>query len=72
MSKKFLMAIIGMVAVVGVALGWIILGVKDVGLWGLWFAALNALIGIYAGANVATKKVISQNYKPELDDKVTK
>lgn len=66
MSKKFLFTLIGVVALIGVGTVWMIRGVADAALWGLWFGGLNALIGVYAGANVMQKKVISENYHPEI------
>jgi len=34
-----------------------------------WFASFNATIAIFTTGNVMQKKIISQNYRPELDDK---
>ena len=67
MSKKFVFTILGMVAVLGVGVVWLVQGERDLGLWGLWFAALNGLVGVYAAANVVQKNVVSKNYRPELD-----
>jgi len=60
-----------MVTMIGIAVAWLIQGVKDIALWAPWFAAFNLLIGIYAKANVDQKKVLlnSPNYDPELAEK---
>jgi len=66
-SKKFVFTLLGMIALFIVGGFWLAEPVYDLGLWGLWFAALNALVGVYATANVVQKKDISKNYRPELD-----
>ncbi len=38
----------------------------DPTLWGTWFGSFNITIGIYAKFNVDQKKVIAENYIPEL------
>ena len=67
--KKMFFAIVGMLAVLTVGGFWLAQGVLDIGLWGLWFAALNGIIGLYAASNVVQKNVISKNYVPELGQK---
>lgn len=39
----------------------------DAATLGVWFGSFNLTIGIYTGANVYQKKVIGQNYRPELE-----
>jgi hypothetical protein len=68
MSKKFLFALMGFGALMLVGIFWLIRDVTDVGLWALWVSGLSATIGIYTGGNVVQKKVISENYRPELDE----
>ena len=50
--------IIGLVAVIGHFNG---------GFWGVWFASFNGTIAIFTTGNVLQKKIISENYRPELD-----
>jgi len=66
-SKKFVFSLLGVLAIFVVAGFWLVQKVFDMGLWGLWFAALNGIVGVYAAANVVQKKDRSQHYRPELD-----
>ena len=65
--KKFILAMIAITALIGLAVAWILKEVFDPALWGLWFAGLAGVLGLYGGANVVQKKIISENYRPELD-----
>ena len=69
MSKKLLFALVGLVAVLTVGAFWLVRDVRDAGMWGLWFGGLSAVIGIYTGGNVAQSRIVSTNYRPELDDR---
>ena len=68
MSKKLVFSAIGGAAILTVGMVWLVRGVLDTGLWGLWFAGVSAIVGIYTGGNVAQKQVISKHYRPELDE----
>ena len=69
MSRKLLFAIVGLVAVLAVGTVWLVRDVRDTGLWLAWFGGLAGVLGIYTGGNVAQSRVISENYKPELDSR---
>jgi hypothetical protein len=69
MSKKFLFALMGFIAIFLVGVFWLVRGISDVGLWALWFGGIAGVLAIYTGGNVVQKDVISKNYRAELDDK---
>jgi hypothetical protein len=56
MSRKFIITLIALVGVLAIGVVWVTQSMNDVGLWGLWFAALGTIVGIYGAANVAAKK----------------
>ena len=66
-SKKFVFTLLGILAIFVVSGFWLVQRVWDIGLWGLWFAALNGIVGVYSAANVVQKRDRSKNYHPELD-----
>ncbi len=41
----------------------------DAIIWGAWFTALGTILAVYNHENVKQKKIISENYHPELDNK---
>ena len=67
MSRKFWLILIVTVGLMALAAAWIALKMFDFNLWVAWFGGLSANVGGYEAANVAQKKTISQNYRPELD-----
>ena len=56
LSRKFVVTAVALIALVAIGIAWASQRMTDVGLWGLWFAAINAVIGIYGVNNVAAKK----------------
>jgi len=67
MSKKFIFALVGTAILIAIAIVWLAQSVYVVGLWALWFGAINLVFGLYGTANVVQKKIISENYHAELD-----
>ena len=65
-KTKLKISLVALVILVLVGACFVIWGKWDIGLWGLWFAAFDAIVVQYAITNVAQSNVISQNYHPEL------
>jgi len=67
MSKKFWLVLIVTIGLLGLGAAFVVLKMFDLNLWIAWFGGLSANVGGYEVANVSQKKVISQNYREELD-----
>ena len=57
-SRKLWLTISGLGTLLALGAGFFFSGVRDAGLWGLWFAAFDGLVINYAVVNVAQKKVV--------------
>jgi len=66
-SKKCLFALIGAAFLGIIMIVWLAQSMREAALWGIWFGGLTAVIGIYTEGNVRQSKIISENYRPELD-----
>ena len=67
MSRKFWLVLIVTIGLMALAAAWIVIKMFDTSLWIAWFGGMSANVAGYEAANVAQKKTISKNYRPELD-----
>ena len=58
---KLALTIMGLFILTVIALGFWLKDQFEPGLWTFWFIAFNGTLGIYAGANVAQKKVLKDD-----------
>lgn len=68
-NKKLFFTLYGSIVLTLLAGAFILKDITDPFIWSAWFTSFGAIIAIYNHENVKQKKIISENYQPQLDEK---